>query len=417
MKAEIISIGTELLLGDIVNTNAGYLARQLAGIGIDLYFQNTVGDNPERLSFPLKQARERSDIIITTGGLGPTVDDITLETIAKIFQRRLILNKKILAQIKRHFQKRNIKMPAINKRQAYIPEGAVALENRVGTAPGIILEKDKKVLIALPGPPCELKPIFEKSVIPFLRKKFNLKEIIFSRTLKLTGLAESEISPKVEDLLKFKPPLTVGIYAHPAEVDLKITAKTKNKQLALRQISKIEKTIRSRFRDFIFGKDNESLEEAVGNLLLRRKKTLGIAESCTGGLIANRVTNISGSSRYFLSGIVAYSNKEKTNLLKIPRRILRKHGAVSREVAGLMAQNIRQISGADIGIGVTGIAGPTGKTKTKPVGLVHLAISTEKKTETKEFHFLGDRVSIKLKASQAALDLLRKYLLNTNYHK
>jgi nicotinamide-nucleotide amidase len=411
IKAEIISIGTELLLGDIINTNASYLSRELAGLGIELYFQSSVGDNPERLAFLLRQAIERSDIVITTGGLGPTVDDITLETIARVFPRRLILDNQILHQIKHHFQARHLKMPPINKRQALIPEGAIVLENRVGTAPGIILEQDKKILIALPGPPLELKPIFEESVIPFLKKKYTLKEIIFSRTLKLTGLAESEIAPRVADLLRLKPPTTVGIYAHPAQVDLKITAKETGRTLALRKISGIEKIIRRRLGKYIFGKDGETLEEVLGKLLLQKKKTLAIAESCSGGLISNRITNVSGSSRYFLSSVIAYSNKAKINFLKVPSEVLRKFGAVSKETAKAMARNIRDIACSDIGIGVTGIAGPTGGSTKKPVGLVYIALSTKDKIEVKEFRFSGDRVAIKFKTSQAALEMVRRHLL------
>jgi len=417
MKAEIISIGTELLLGDIINTNASYLAQELAGLGIELYFQSTVGDNPPRLAFLVRQALERSDIVLTTGGLGPTVDDVTLETISCVFRRKLILNKKILLQIQGHFKKINIRMPAINKRQALIPEGALVLENKVGTAPGIILEKDKKLLLALPGPPFELKPMFEEGVIPYLKKKFTLKQIIFSRTLKLTGLAESEIALKVADLLRMEPPLTVGIYAHPGQVDLKITAKAANRTLALRKIVGIEKIIYKRFGKFIFGKDKETLEEIVGELLVQQKRTLAIAESCTGGLICHRITNVSGSSRYFLCGIVAYANDTKINFLKISPEILRKFGAVSKKTAKAMAQNIRNIACSDIGIGVTGIAGPTGQAPQKPVGLVCIAVSTKDQTEVKEFRFTGDRVSIKFKASQAALEILRQYLLKSYVYR
>ncbi|MGE4357789.1 MAG: competence/damage-inducible protein A [Candidatus Omnitrophota bacterium] len=410
MKAEIISIGTELLLGQIINTNASYLSAKLASLGIDVYFQSTVGDNPERLSYLIKQAKKRSNIIITTGGLGPTLDDITLETIARVFKCKLILRNEILSQIEKHFEKQGLKMPEINKRQAYLPANSYILPNKVGTAPGFILEKNKKILIALPGPPAELIPMFEKRVIPFLKSKFGLKDIIFIRTIKLTGLPESAIAERIKDILELKPPLTVGIYAHPHQIELKITAKAKTRKEALQKISEIEKSIKKRLGEYIFGKDRETLEEIVGKLLIKKKKTLAIAESCTGGLIANRITNVPGSSRYFKLGIIAYANEEKTKLLKIPQEILKKHGAVSREVAGMMANNVREIAKADLGIGVTGIAGPGGGSPEKPVGLVYLALSTEDKTEVKECRFTGDRLTIKLKTSQTALEMIRDWL-------
>ncbi|MCM8779022.1 MAG: competence/damage-inducible protein A [Candidatus Omnitrophica bacterium] len=411
MKAEIISIGTEILLGHILNTNASYLSQKLAELGIDVYFQSTVGDNPKRLSFLLRQALKRAEIIITTGGLGPTIDDITLETITQTFHCRLILRKKILSQIENHFKKRGLKMPSINKRQAYLPENAYVLENKIGTAPGFILRKDKKLLIVLPGPPSELIPMFEEKVIPFLKEKLKITEIIFTRTLKISGLCESEIAEKIKDLLKLKPPLTVGIYAHPQEIELKITAKAKNKEIALRGISQIESVIRKRFGEYIFGKDEETLEEVVGRVLTKKRKTLAVAESCSGGLIAHRLTNVPGSSHYFISGIVAYSQKEKVRLLKVPVEVIKKYGAVSKEVAEIMAKNVRKMAKADIGIGVTGIAGPKGGSSDKPVGLVYIGISTENKTEVKEYRFSGERFVIKLKASQEALDIVRKKLL------
>lgn len=413
MKAEIISIGTELLLGDILDTNSRYLAKKLSALGIDLYFQNTVGDNPKRLSFLLKQALRRSDIVITTGGLGPTVDDITLETIAAVSRRRLTFKNKILSGIKKHFKKRKLTMPEINKRQAYIPQGATALENKNGTAPAIVLAVKGKLLVSLPGPPFELIPLFEEKVIPIFKKRFNLKEIILSRTLKITGLSESAVAEKITDLLKLKPPLTLGIYAHMAEVDLKITAKAKNKKSALKKITKIEKTILGRLGKYIFGKDSETLEACAGKLLRSSKKTVAVAESCTGGLISNRITDVPGSSRYFPLAIIAYSNREKTKLLGIPDELIKKYGAVSKKIASLMAENIRKIASSDIGLGVTGIAGPSGNTSAKKVGLVYIALSFKEKTIVKEFRFLGERKEIKFKTSSAALDMVRRHLLNS----
>ncbi|MCM8766278.1 MAG: competence/damage-inducible protein A [Candidatus Omnitrophica bacterium] len=412
MKAEIISIGTEILCGQIVNTNASYLSRKLTELGIEVYFQSTVGDHPRRLSFLLNQAWQRSEIIITTGGLGPTGDDITLKTIAKTFQCHLVFNKKIFFQIKNHFTRRGLKMPPINRRQAYLPVGSYILENRVGTAPGFILKKNKKFLIALPGPPSELIPMFEERVVPFIKERLKIREVIFTRTLKFAGLSESEIEERIKDLWKSKPSLAVGVYAHPGEIELKITTQAKNRSRALQKIASLERIISQRLGPYIFGKDKETLEEVVGKLLFKKRKSLAVAESCSGGLLAHRITNVSGSSRYFISGVIAYSNTEKVRLLKIPSELIRKYGAVSREVAEAMAKNIRKLTKTDIGIGITGIAGPKGGSLRKPVGLVYIALSTENKTRVKEFHFLGDRLTVKMNASQEALEMLRQSLLN-----
>lgn len=412
MKAEIVAIGTEILLGQILNTNHQYLSQKLAELGIDVYYQSAVGDNPERLSEAIAQGMKRSDIVITTGGLGPTVDDITLESIARALSRRLIIDKRILAQIKSHFGKQCLGMPTENVRQAHIPQGAIVLRNDVGTAPGLIVEEDKKILIALPGPPRELKPMFEREVIPYLKKKDKSQWTIKIRTLKITGLSESEVNHKVKDILKSPPPVTVGIFAHPALIELKITAKAKDERQAEFLINKVDKKIMARLKDYIFGRDAETLEDVVGRLLRRGRKTIAIAESCTGGLISNRVTDIPRSSKYFKMAIVAYSNESKLSHLKVSADLLKRYGAVSLQIAAQMAKNVRNIAGTIFGLGVTGIAGPTGATKTKPVGLVYIALSTPTQTLCREFHFTGDREVIKFKTSQAALDMLRQCLLS-----
>jgi len=410
MKAEIIAIGTEILLGQILNTNHQYLSRRLAELGIDVYYQTTIGDNPERLIQAIRQGMARSDILITTGGLGPTVDDITLESIAPALTKKLVLDKKILQRIKSHFGKQCIKMPIENVRQAHIPEGAIVLRNDVGTAPGLILEEDNKILIILPGPPRELNPMCERDVIPYLKKKTKSEWTIKTRTIKITGLSESQVNHKVKDILKSPPPVTVGIFAHPALIELKITAKAKNEQQANVLINKVDKKITLRLKDYIFGKDVQTLEEVVGKLLRRSRKTLAIAESCTGGLISNRITNISGSSKYFKMAVVVYSNKTKVAQLNVSPETLKKYGAVSSQIATQIARNVRRIAGTSFGLGVTGIAGPTGATKSKPIGLVYIALATPKQTISRKFHFTGDREVIKFKSSQAALDLLRKKL-------
>jgi len=411
MKAEIIAIGTEILLGHIVNTNTSYLSRQLAGLGIDVYHQSAVGDNPARLGQALIKSLNRSDMVITTGGLGPTVDDITLETIARAIGKNLVFKKEIFKRIKNNFKKRRCRMPKEARRQAFVPEGAVALRNDVGTAPGLIIESYNKIIIALPGPPRELTPIVERFVLPYLKKITPGAYTIKSRTLKLMGLAESQVNAKVKDLLKLSGDPTVGIYAHVGQVDLKITCKGKTKKETDKKIKKIENKIGRRFGKYVFGTDNETLEEVVGGLLTKKKKTLAIAESCSGGYISNLITNSPGSSKYFIMGVVAYNNKIKAGLLGIDKEIIKKNGAVSKEVASLMAKNIRQLASSEFGIGVTGIAGPAGGSKNKPIGTVYIAISSAKRTVAKRFFFIGTRQEIKLQTAQQALHLLRLSLI------
>lgn len=411
MQAEIISIGTELILGKIVNTNARYLSRELSNLGIDLFYQTTVGDNKLRLLTVLKRAMHRSDIVIATGGLGPTVDDITLEVIAQATRKRLILNAAVLKDIKVHFQKRHIPMPKNNMRQALVPENARALKNEVGTAPGLIIPYDeKKVLIALPGVPQELKPMMQRDVIKYLANNFSGEGVIISQAIRTTGLAESQVNQKVKDILNLKPPVTVGIYAHTDTVDLNITAKAKSKPQAKRLIKQVEHKIRRRLKEYIYGENTQTLEEVVIAALKKAKKTIAVAESCTGGLISKRLTNVSGSSKCFPLGIVAYSDKLKQSLLGVPKEVLAKSGAVSKETVRLMASNIKQLAKTDLSLGVTGIAGPKGATKNKPLGIVYIALATPRKIQIKEFHFHGDRDAVRQRASQAALDLIRRYL-------
>ena len=407
MKAEIISIGTELLLGHIVNTNAAYLSGKLAGLGIDLYYQTTVGDNPQRLVQTIRKSLVRSDIVLLTGGLGPTVDDITMESVANLIGRKLVLNKTVLRDIERHFKSRGSRTPPGNDRQARVPEGARCLRNEVGTAPALIIEYLGKVIVCLPGPPREMEPLFEERVIPYLKKIFRPGSVIRSRTINTVGLPESRVNEIVKDLLKLSPPTTVGIYAKLREVHLVIMAKAKNDRSATQAIAKIEQKISPRLKNYIFGYDNETLESAVGKILIGKSLTLSIAESCTGGLVSKRLTDISGSSEYFIAGVVTYSNRSKESFLGVPALSVNKHGAVSKEVAIQMALGVKRFAYTDISVGITGIAGPTGGTVSKPVGLVYIALVTDKKHIVKEFRFKGSRQDVKWQASQAALDMIR----------
>ncbi|MDP2912545.1 MAG: competence/damage-inducible protein A [Candidatus Omnitrophota bacterium] len=441
MRAEIICIGTELLLGTIENTNASYMSRKLAEIGIDVYHQVTVGDNHARLDEAIRQAIGRADIIITSGGLGPTVDDITTETLAGLIGRKLVLDERILNDVKKYFKLRKVKFPKEAARQAYVPEGVNPstlrhssgsntellskystslrvdgelcrtikwVKNDIGTAPGLIVEYNGRIIICLPGPPREITPMFAKAIIPYLKKKAGGGWVIKCRAIKTTGLAESHVNGMVKDLLKLKPPVTVGIYAKLGQVELKIMSKAKSDKTAGAAIAKIDNSIRARLKDWIFGSDDETLEGAVGKILVKNKKTIAVAESCTGGLVSNRLTNVSGSSKYFTIGIAAYSNEVKVNILGVSPKVLQKYGAVSRQVASEMACGTRLLAGTDIGIGITGIAGPTGGTRSKPVGLVYAALAIDKKQIVKEFRFKGSREEIKFQASQAALDMIRR---------
>ena len=438
MNAEIVAIGTELLLGFVVNSDTAYLGRVLAGLGISCYRQVTVGDNPARLAEGLRTALARADLVITCGGLGPTVDDITLETIASVTAKRLRLNRSVRTQIERRFRRIGVRMPKANLRQALIPEGATVLPNQVGTAPGFLLTlltgdapfwdtplrsvpsvsqmERPQFLVALPGPPQELIPMVEKHLIPYL-KRFTGKRVIHSKTLKLAGVTESEVDAKVRDLLALKGAVTVGIYAHPGQVDLRITAKADSGRSADRRITQVERKIRRRLGNLIFGADEETLEGVAGQLLRQRKLTLSVAESITGGLLGHRITEVPGSSDYFRGGLIAYANELKISPLGVSPDLLKRHGAVSAPVAQAMALGIRRLTGSDLGIGITGIAGPTGGTPKKPVGLVFVTLATPKGIKTYRQTFSGDRSTVKFKATQSALNLLRQYLHDPGLHR
>lgn len=407
MKAEIISIGTELLLGHIVNTNAAYLSRKLAGLGIDLYYQTTVGDNPERLIQSVRKALIRSDIVILTGGLGPTIDDITMESISLLTGRPLIPNKAVSKDIERYFKSRGLKPSRGNEKQSRVPEGARCLRNKFGTAPALIVGHLGKVIICLPGPPREMEPLFEDGVARYLNRKFRSGSVIVARTVKTIGLAESRVNEIVNDLLKLPPPTTVGIYAKLREVHLVIMAKAKSPGRARRAIAMIEKKISARLKSYIFGYDDDTLESAAGEVLKTKRLTLSVAESCTGGLVSKRLTDADGSSEYFMTGIVTYSNESKENFLGVPGALIKKYGAVSRQVSEEMALGIKHFACTDIGIGITGIAGPGGGSRRHPVGLAYIAFVTDRKRIVREFRFKGSRQDIRWQVSQAALDMIR----------
>lgn len=426
ISAQIICIGNEIMLGHIANTNAQFISNKLTSIGIRTSKHLDIPDKREVIISSIRKALSESEIVILSGGLGPTVDDLTLECIAKALNSKLIFNKKIAALIKTHFKRLKIEMPANNLRQALVPENAIPIINDIGTAPGLIIpltpipspiskkwERARvRVLLAFPGVPFELYPMLEKTAMPYLKKRFPSGRTIKSRVIKITGLPESRVNEIIEDILKISGNIQMGIYPYPEEIHVKITVTEKNEKSAKLAINKIQKKITSRLKGYIFGYDAEVLEEIVGKMLSMSKKTLAIAESCTGGLLASRITDIPGSSNYFKLGLVTYSNESKNKLLNIPIETIKKYGAVSKEVASLMAKNVRKLAGASYGIGITGIAGPTGATDKKPIGLVYIALSDKEKTICKEFHFIGTRGLIKYKSTQAVLNILRVNLQN-----
>lgn len=409
MRCEIVAVGTELLLGNIVNTNAQYLSQKLADLGIDVYYQLTVGDNLERLSETIKTSLERSELVVTSGGLGPTVDDITKEGVAKALGLKLLPHEESIRKIEGMFKAMNWPMTENNIRQGYIPEGASVLENDNGTAPGVLIEKDGKTVIMLPGPPRELYPMFESKVLPYLRNKANYT--IKSKMLRVIGVGESDAEDMLKEIFEAQSNPTIAPYAKDGEVHLRITAKTESIEEADKLIDEMEQRVRAILGDNIYGHDDETLEEVVLKLLQKRKMTLSVAESCTGGLIASRLTNVPGASASFMYGITSYSNESKIKLLGVKEETIRDYGAVSSQTAEEMAAGIKSRLNTDIGISITGIAGPDGGSKDKPVGLCYIGMAIGSTVKSHKFMFNGNRSRIKLNSSNKALDLLRRELI------
>jgi nicotinamide-nucleotide amidase len=414
MIAELIMVGTELLLGEVIDTNSAYLAQRLAELGVDLYYVSRVGDNRRRIAQLVKQAHQRADLIIISGGLGPTADDLTKEAVADAFGLELALCREALAEIEEHFCRLGRPMSENNKRQAYLPAGGKALSNPKGTAPGVLLElPDGKAVIMLPGVPVELKAIMEDSVIPYIQRNLGEENraVIYSKVLRFYGLGESAIDNIVQDIIAAQTNPTIAPYAGSGEVRLRITAKAADESEALRLIEPVERQLLDRLALYFYGYGDEGLEIVVARLLLSQKKTVAVAESCTGGLISHKLTNVPGSSGYYMQGAVTYSNAAKTGVLGVDPELLAQFGAVSKQVAKAMAEGVRQWAGTDIGLAVTGIAGPGGGSAAKPVGLVYFGIGYPGGAKAFRRQFAGDRLQVKERAALAALDILRRYLL------
>ncbi len=410
MTVELICVGTEILLGNIVNTNAAYLAEKCAALGLSCYFQTVVGDNEERLSQVLSCAISRSDIVILSGGLGPTEDDLTKEVAAKICGKELHADEHSMERIAEYFAHRDMIPTENNWKQAMVPEGAIILDNNNGTAPGIIIEAEECKVILLPGPPGELIPMFEESVMPYLNKL--TPEVICSQTVKICGISESSVETTVKDLIDNQTNPTIATYAKTGEVHIRVTAIANDKKAANKLIKPVVKELKARFGYDIYTTDEEvTLEKAVVDLLLANKFTVSCAESCTGGMVSARLINVSGVSEVYKSGFVTYSNKAKKRLLGVKKSTLQKYGAVSPQTAKEMAKGAALVSKADVTVSLTGVAGPDGGTKDKPVGLVYIACNVKGTITVKEFHFQGNRTKIREAAASAALRLMRRCIL------
>ena len=410
MTVEIIAVGTEILLGNIVNTNAAYLAEKCAGLGLSCYHQDVVGDNEERLSETIRLALTRADIILLSGGLGPTQDDLTKEAAAKVMGKELYLHESSREAIRQFFAERNMEITENNWKQAMVPEGCIVVENPGGTAPGIIIAENGKHVVLMPGPPGELIPMFERSIMPYLAGLTT--GVIYSQTVKICGVGESKAESMVEDLVNAQDNPTIATYAKTGEVHLRVTATAPDEKEAKKLVKPMVKELKGRFGNHVYTTDSEvTLEKAVVDLLMANKLTACTVESCTGGMLSARLINVPGVSEVFKSGYVTYSNKSKRKLLGIKKNILMKHGAVSEQIAKEMAKTAATLARTDVSVSTTGIAGPDGGTPDKPVGLVYIGCNVCGRVTVKECHFHGTREKIRESTVSAALSLMRECIL------
>jgi len=412
MKAEIISTGTELLLGKTLNTSVFYLTGQLSGLGIEVDYHTTVGDNRERLLETVLLALNRSQLIFLTGGLGPTVDDLTKEVVALVLGLEMKFDFPSMNSIENFYQNKK-EFPLHTEKQAFFPEGAIILPNDFGTAPGAMIKKDNKYCFILPGPPSEMKPMFDKYVLPELQSLMKNGEKLYVKVLKVFGFGESDLELELADLMSSASPFLTLLDKH-TYMDLRITVRSSDREQALNILRQTEDTIRHKLGNKIFGADDETHSQVTGRLLRQRKLTVATAESCSGGLLGGRMTDVAGSSDYYLGGVISYSNYAKEKLLGVNSSSLLNEGAVSEKVAGEMAEGVRRISGADLGLSTTGVAGPGGGTNEKPVGQVYIALAHAGGVSVKKLQLAGNRDSIRNMTVESALDLLRIHLIERN---
>lgn len=414
MIAELISVGTELLLGNIVNTNAAFLSEECAKLGLSVYYQTVVGDNPQRLREAIDIAKNRADVLILGGGLGPTEDDLTKETTAAAFGRSLYMDEHSKELIELYFKKlgRDLSVVTANNwKQAMMPEGAIVIDNDNGTAPGVILEAEGKIAIMLPGPPNELVPMWKKSIVPYLKSK--QPDTIESVTLKICGMGESRVETEILDLIDAQTNPTIATYAKTGEVHVRLTAKAETAEAAKELIKPVVWEIKSRLGKYIYtAEEHVTLEDAIVDMLKAADMTLTTVESCTGGLLSGRLVNVSGASDVFEQSFVTYANKAKKKLVGVKKSTLKEFGAVSEETAREMAEGGRKEAEADVCLAITGIAGPGGGTEEKPVGLVYIGCCIKGKTVVRKYQFTGNRQKIREHAVVSALVLLRECMLN-----
>ena len=410
MRAEIIATGSELLSGGVPETNSIFLSEGLLLVGLETAFKTVVGDDEKDIEEALRRAMDRADAVIVTGGIGPTEDDITRKVIAKIVKRRLVLNEDAFKAIHAKLSGRGREYVSTNDRQALIPAGARVLQNPVGIAPGFFLDEENTFIAVLPGVPKEMTAMFIGGLRPVLEERFGGKIFIRRRILHTCGVSESAVNQAIQDIMKRGAP-TVGLTAKETGVDIRIIARETGAERTQTLVDSTEAAIRERLGDAVYSVDGQPMEEVVGALLKQRRLKLSVAESCTGGLIGARITNIAGSSEYFERAAVTYSNPAKTEMLGVPGALLERHGAVSSEVAAAMARGIREAAKTDLGLSVTGIAGPDGGTEQKPVGLVFTALASAQGVKTDEHRFLGNREQVRMKASKMALDMVRRHLI------
>lgn len=414
MKAEIVAVGTELLLGQIVNSNAQYLSQELASLGIDVYFQTVVGDNTSRLKQAIQLAAGRADVLIFTGGLGPTQDDLTKDVVAEVLDRSLHIDRMAMDNIERFFKDRNVPMTENNRRQALSIDGATPLANETGLAVGNAIAEGGKFYILLPGPPNEMKPMFEQQVKPWIMQHVLTNESpIYSRMLKFAGIGESALETKLLDLIESQTDPTIAPYAKESEVTIRISTKANSQSAASSKLDVMEEQIASRLPEHFYANEDVPIEKTIVDMMTEQGLTVSCAESCTGGMLMQTITTIPGSATVFLGGIVCYSNAMKEKLLNVPHDLLEGEnapGAVSAETAKVLAEQVRMIVDTDFGLAVTGVAGPA-YSERKPVGLVYIAISRrDGDTEVHELHLKGNRNTIRLRSTKTVLYHLWKQL-------
>ena len=410
MNAEIIAVGTELLLGQIVNTNAQFLAQELAALGMGVYYHTVVGDNLQRLVQTFQQAWHRSQVVILTGGLGPTTDDLTREGVASALELPLSFNEDVWQDIMGRMWRADRPIPENNRRQAMVPQGASVLPNPRGTAPGLALMVEEKLAILLPGPPREMQPMFVDYVRPLLLERSG-HGVILSRSLRVIGIGESALEEELADIIAEQDNPTIALYASLGELQVRLTAKSDDEAGARNIIAPVEAAIRERVGNAIFGTDKDTLASVLGQLLRERGYQLALAESCTGGLLGSMITEVPGSSDYFGAGYITYSNEAKEAMLGVPMSLIREQGAVSAAVAQAMAAGACKVSGADVGVAITGIAGPGGGTKEKPVGTVYVAVVAPEGQLVEELTLRGERTAIRARSTKTAINLARLLLL------